>query len=66
MIAVTDKFKQELGERVTTSHSTDGEDEMVAYSSRISEYDITAEQHDADLAAPTFERWKEFEGRVEY
>ena len=32
----------------------------------ISEYDITAEQHDADLAAPTFERWKEFEGRVEY
>lgn len=41
MIAVTDKFKQELGERVTTSHSTDGEDEMVAYSSRISEYDIT-------------------------
>ena len=32
----------------------------------ISEYDITAEQHDADLAAPTFERWKKFEERVEY
>jgi len=41
MIATTDKFKQELSERVNISHSTDGKDEMVAYSSRISEYDIS-------------------------
>ena len=32
----------------------------------ISEYSIPTEQHDAELAAVTFERWKGFEGRVEY
>ncbi len=41
MIATTDKMKQELVERVNASHSTDGEDETVSYSSRISEYDIS-------------------------
>lgn len=32
----------------------------------VEEYTIPTEQHDADLAALTFERWKKFEGRVEY
>ncbi len=32
----------------------------------VSEYSIPTEQHDAALAAVTFERWKRFEGKVEY
>ena len=32
----------------------------------VAEYSIPTEQHDAELAAMTFERWKRFEGRVEY
>lgn len=32
----------------------------------ISQYSIPTEQHDADIAAETFERWKVFENRVDY
>ena len=32
----------------------------------IAEYEIPAEQHDADIASDTFERWKTFDGRIEY
>lgn len=32
----------------------------------LEEHAIPTEQHDAELAAVTFERWKRFEGRVEY
>ena len=32
----------------------------------ISEYEISTEQHDADIAAETFERWKAFTDKIEY
>lgn len=32
----------------------------------IEQYAIPTEQHDRDIAKVTFERWKNFEGKVEY
>jgi len=32
----------------------------------VSEYSIPTEQHDADLASVTFERWKAFSERIDY
>lgn len=32
----------------------------------VEQYTIPTEQHDRDIAKVTFERWKDFEGKVEY